>query len=194
MLQNLPVHFDDPAFRADALRGIGNTVDRINHLITRLGVLRNKLDLKTVECDLNELVKEALEASHGPEEEVRWVENLQPLPKVMADREQLQNVLTNLLINAREAVTRGGEVIVATAQRIGRVVFSVTDNGCGMSPAFLRDSLFRPFHTTKKKGLGIGMFQSKMIVDAHHGDIEVESEVGKGTTFRVILPMRPHLS
>jgi putative PEP-CTERM system histidine kinase len=194
MLQNLPVHFDDPAFRADALRGIGNTVDRINHLITRLGVLRNKLDLKTVECDLNELVKEALEASHGPEEEVRWVENLQPLPKVMADREQLQNVLTNLLINAREAVTRGGEVIVATAQRNGRVVFSVTDNGCGMSPAFLRDSLFRPFHTTKKKGLGIGMFQSKMIVDAHHGDIEVESEVGKGTTFRVILPMRPHLS
>jgi signal transduction histidine kinase len=94
-----------------------------------------------------------------------------------------------LLINAREAVNGRGEVIIETAQRNGRVVFSVTDNGCGMSPAFLRDSLFRPFSTTKKKGLGIGMFQSKMIVDAHHGDIEVESEPGKGTTFRVILPL-----
>jgi putative PEP-CTERM system histidine kinase len=189
MLQNLPIHFDDPAFRADALRGIGNTVERINHLITRLGVLRNKLELKAVECDLNQLAQEALQNSRAGNDEVRWIEKLALVPKIMADAEQLQNVFTNLLINAREAVNGRGEVIIETAQRNGRVVFSVTDNGCGMSPAFLRDSLFRPFSTTKKKGLGIGMFQSKMIVDAHHGDIEVESEPGKGTTFRVILPL-----
>jgi signal transduction histidine kinase len=58
-----------------------------------------------------------------------------------------------------------------------------------MSPAFLRASLFRPFQTTKKKGLGIGMFQSKMIVEAHRGKIRVESEPGAGTTFRVMLPL-----
>ena len=58
-----------------------------------------------------------------------------------------------------------------------------------MSPDFLRDSLFRPFQTTKKKGLGIGMFQSKMIVEAHRGDIQVESEPGKGTRFGVTLPL-----
>ena len=58
-----------------------------------------------------------------------------------------------------------------------------------MSADFLRDSLFRPFQTTKKKGLGIGMFQSKMIVEAHRGNIEVESEPGKGTKFGVYLPL-----
>jgi signal transduction histidine kinase len=59
-----------------------------------------------------------------------------------------------------------------------------------MSPAFLRDSLFRPFRTTKKKGLGIGMFQSKIIIEAHRGNIQVKSEVGIGTTFRVTLPVK----
>jgi signal transduction histidine kinase len=58
-----------------------------------------------------------------------------------------------------------------------------------MSPAFLRSSLFRPFQTTKKKGLGIGMFQSKMIVEAHRGRILAESEPAVGTTFRVMLPL-----
>jgi hypothetical protein len=65
----------------------------------------------------------------------------------------------------------------------------VADNGCGMTPEFLSRALFRPFQTTKKKGLGIGMFQSKMIIEAHGGRIEVESEVRKGTTFRVLLPI-----
>jgi hypothetical protein len=60
-----------------------------------------------------------------------------------------------------------------------------------MPAAFLRHSLFRPFKTTKKKGLGIGMFQSKMIVEAHQGSIRVQSEVGKGTSFQVLLPLKP---
>jgi hypothetical protein len=58
-----------------------------------------------------------------------------------------------------------------------------------MSSAFVKAALFRPFQTTKKKGLGIGMFQSKMIVEAHRGRIQVESEPGAGTTFRVMLPL-----
>jgi signal transduction histidine kinase len=65
----------------------------------------------------------------------------------------------------------------------------VVDNGCGMSPEFVRNSLFRPFQTTKKKGLGIGMFQSKIIVEAHRGNIQVESAPGKGTKFGVTLPL-----
>jgi signal transduction histidine kinase len=67
-------------------------------------------------------------------------------------------------------------------------VLSVADNGCGMSQAFLKESLFRPFQSTKKKGLGIGLFQSRAIVQAHGGGMHVESEVGKGTTFSVSLP------
>jgi hypothetical protein len=68
-------------------------------------------------------------------------------------------------------------------------VLAVSDNGCGMDPDFLNRSLFRPFQTTKKNGLGIGLFQSKMIVEAHLGKINVESQPGKGTTFRIALPL-----
>jgi signal transduction histidine kinase len=82
-------------------------------------------------------------------------------------------------------------VRVETVQSDGWAILSVADNGCGMSPAFLKASLFRPFQTTKKKGLGIGMFQSKMIIEAHRGKIQVESEPGTGTTFRVMLPLKP---
>jgi signal transduction histidine kinase len=63
-----------------------------------------------------------------------------------------------------------------------------------MSPAFVKASLFRPFQTTKKKGLGIGMFQSKMIVEAHRGKIQVESQPGAGTTFRVMLPLNHQIA
>ena len=59
----------------------------------------------------------------------------------------------------------------------------------GMSPTFLRESLFRPFQSTKKKGLGIGLFQAKMMIEAHGGRIQAESEPGRGTTFRVSLPV-----
>jgi putative PEP-CTERM system histidine kinase len=190
MLQNLPVHFDDPAFRKDALRGIGKTAHRINELIERLSILRHKLELKPTECDLNELVGEALETLNGASE-VELVKELAPVPKLCADREQLQSVITNLLLNAHDAVGPKGRVTVSTDHGDGWAALSVADNGCGMSPAFLRDSLFRPFQTTKKKGLGIGMFQSKMIVEAHRGNIQVHSEVGVGTTVRVMLPLKP---
>ena len=65
----------------------------------------------------------------------------------------------------------------------------MADNGCGMNPEFVRNSLFRPFQTTKQRGFGIGMFQCKMIVEAHPGRIEVESQPGKGTAFRILLPI-----
>ncbi len=189
MLRNLPVHFDDPEFRADALRGIGATSDRINHLITRLGALRNKLELKPVEVDLNELLAASLREVRG-NEQIDWIENLQPISKVMADREQLQNVFMNLLLNAVEAVGPSGHVTVETRERDGWTDVCVTDDGCGMTEAFLKGSLFRPFQTTKKRGIGIGMFQSKLIIQAHHGKIEVKSEIGKGTTFLVSLPSK----
>jgi signal transduction histidine kinase len=108
----------------------------------------------------------------------------------MADPEQLRKVITNLLFNAKEAVNDAGEIRVSTAQQNSSVLLSVSDNGCGMSPEFMRRSLFKPFQTTKKTGLGIGMFHSKAIVEAHQGRIEVESQPGKGTTFRILLPTR----
>jgi signal transduction histidine kinase len=97
--------------------------------------------------------------------------------------------VTNLVINASDASAPAGEIRIETSQSKGWAVLSVADDGCGMAPEFVSRTLFRPFQTTKKKGLGIGMFQSKMIVEAHGGRIEVDSEVDKGTTFRVLLPI-----
>jgi putative PEP-CTERM system histidine kinase len=186
-LQNLPVHFDDPIFRQDALRGIGETANRINQLICRVGALRH-FELKPAEADLNRLVADALEVLNGAPE-INVVKELRLQPKLRVDQDQFRSVITNLLLNARDALGPRGEIRIETRQNDSWAILSVADNGCGMSPAFVKASLFRPFQTTKKKGLGIGMFQSKMIVEAHRGRIQVESEPGAGTTFRVMLPL-----
>jgi putative PEP-CTERM system histidine kinase len=192
MLKNLPIHFDDPGFRQDALRGIGSAASRINQLIGRLSILRNKLELKMVKIDLPELAGEVLKEIEGlPEVEV--VIDLRPVPAVYGDREQLQTVLTNLLLNAADAVGRPGRIKIETAAREGKALLSVADDGCGMSDVFIKNSLFRPFHTTKKKGIGIGMFQSKIIIEAHRGEIQVRSAPGQGTTFLVSLPFGPQI-
>jgi len=189
MLQNLPVHFDDPAFREDALRGTTKTVAHINRLIERLGLLRHELKIKSVESDLNEVIAGAL-ADWEKVSGVNLKKDFRPLPKISFDREQLVKVVTNLVLNAKEALSRDGQIRVETNQHNGWAILSVSDNGSGMNPEFLNRSLFRPFQTTKKNGLGIGMFQSKMIVEAHKGRIEVESAPDKGTTFRIYLPLQ----
>ena len=187
MLHNLPAHFDDPVFRARALQGISNTADRIDTLISRLSVLREKLELQLVASDLNQLVIESMDGVNASAQ-VTLTRELHPLPAILIDRDQIQSVITNLLLNANDAVGDDGRIHVQTVKRDRRVILSITDNGCGMTPAFLNESLFRPFQSTKKNGLGIGMFQARMVVEAHCGSIQVESEAGRGTTFRVTLP------
>jgi putative PEP-CTERM system histidine kinase len=187
-LQNLPVHFDDPDFRQDTLRSIGATTNRINQIIERLGTLGSKLELRPSAVDLKLLVEQAIENVNGVAG-IELAKEFEPLPKFMADSEQLRSVVTNLLLNARDAVGESGRIEIKIGAEDGWAALSVSDDGCGMTPSFLRNSLFRPFKTTKKKGLGIGMFQSKMIIEAHHGSIRVKSEVGKGTTFQVLLPL-----
>ena len=138
--------------------------------------------------DLNLLLEQAIENVNGTPG-IEFAKEFQPLPKLMADTEQLRSVVTNLLLNARDAVGERGRIEIRTGTQDGWAALSVADDGCGMTPSFLRDSLFRPFKTTKKKGLGIGMFQSKMIIEAHRGSIRVKSDVGKGTIFQVLLPL-----
>lgn len=189
LLKNLPVHFDDPAFREDALRAVGNSARRIDDLIGGLSTLRQQPRINLAEVDLNQVVLAALDEL-GNMGEIELAKDLEPLPAILADREQLRSVVTNLVLNARDASGPGGWIRLRTAQVGGNAVLSVADNGCGMSEAFVRDSLFRPFQTTKKRGLGIGMFQARMIVEAHGGSIRVESETGKGSTFWVSLPIK----
>jgi putative PEP-CTERM system histidine kinase len=189
-MQNLPVHFDNPEFRKDAIKSIGQSLDKINALCSRLSSLREKLELHLKEGDLNELVREVLTGFSGTIR-ANLVQKLGPLPKILMDSEQLSKVLVNLILNAEEALggrMESGEIQVSTGLTGNWVEILVRDNGAGMSRDFIDKSLFLPFKTTKKQGMGIGLFQSKMIVEGHRGRIEVESVEREGTTFRVALP------
>jgi putative PEP-CTERM system histidine kinase len=187
-LQNLPKHFDNPEFRKDALRAIGKSVNHIQELISRLSLFRQKLDLKRAPVDLNECVKNFLSAH--PQIQVPISTDLADVRLVFADEDQLQKVITNLVLNSVDAVRGNGAIKISTRQQNGSVILAVSDNGCGMSPEFVARSLFRPFQTTKKGGIGIGMFQSKAIVEAHGGRIEVQSAPGKGSNFEIMLPIQ----
>jgi putative PEP-CTERM system histidine kinase len=189
MLKNLPLHFDKPAFREDALRGMGKSVQHINNLIGRLGALRHSLQIRPEEADLNDVVAKVV-ANWDGVQKVQILRSYGSLPKATFDSEQINKVVTNLVLNATEALTSNPEIRVETFKGDGWVGVMVADKGCGMTPEFLNRSLFRPFKTTKKEGFGIGMFQSKMIVEAHGGRMEVESVLGEGTTFRVFLPIK----
>jgi putative PEP-CTERM system histidine kinase len=187
MVQNLPAHYDNPAFREDMLRVISSSVAKMNAMCSRLSLMTRKIDLCLVEVDLNTLVSTTL-AEIKESLNAALYQECRSVPCLLVDPEQLQKVLLNLVLNANEAVNERGEIHVQTNWREGWAVLSVRDNGCGMSSVFLERSLFQPFQTTKSQGLGIGLFHSKMIVEAHGGRIEVESEEGKGSIFRVLLP------
>ncbi len=186
-MQNLPAHFDDPDFRKDAMSTISKSVSKINDMCSNLSLLSKKPELQKTKSDLNELITSTLASLNGSFRG-SLIQETHPLSELYMDPDQIQKVFVNLILNANEAVGDGGEIRVSTEQRKGWAVFAVSDNGCGMSRDFIDRRLFQPFQTTKKEGLGIGLFQSKAIVEVHQGRIEVESEDGKGTTFRVLLP------
>ncbi len=187
-MQNLPIHFDNPEFRHDALRSISQSVEKIKLMGNRLTSLSQKLEIHPTETNINDVVTVSVSDINGLlKEKVR--EELGPVPPVKIDSEQIQNVLTNLILNAHDATDEKGEIIISTGTNDGWVFITVHDNGSGMSQEFIQNSLFQPFRTTKQKGMGIGLYHSKTIVEAHKGRIEAESEEGKGSTFRVLLPL-----
>ena len=186
-LQNLPAHYDDPEFRTDLLATIERSVAKINEMCRRLSPLSRTLEIRRAPGNLSEVVGATLSGLNGSLR-AQVVPELEATPPVAMDPDQIQKVVLNLLLNANDAVGEGGRIAVATGQADQWVYVSVSDDGCGMSPDFMARSLFKPFRTTKGQGLGIGLFHSKSIVEAHRGRIEVESEQGKGTTFRVLLP------
>jgi putative PEP-CTERM system histidine kinase len=187
-MQNLPAYFDNPEFRSDAMKLIGESIAKIDSTCSRLSSLKEKVELRTIKTDLNALVSKILEDfERSTRSQIE--KTLPALPPISIDPEQIQTVLTNLILNAYDATIGRGVIRVATSTKEHQVILSISDNGCGMSRQFMERMLFRPFQSTKKRGMGIGLFHSKMIIEAHSGKIEVESEEGKGTTFRIILPV-----
>ena len=116
--------------------------------------------------------------------------NLNPLPRIRCHPGQLNQVFMNLLINAAQAIEDKGQITIETAVVDREIVVRITDTGCGVAPENL-EKLFNPFFTTKPvgQGTGLGLSISFGIVRKHGGRIEVESEVGRGTTFSVYLPL-----
>jgi two-component system, NtrC family, sensor histidine kinase AtoS len=112
--------------------------------------------------------------------------------RVKGDERQLRHTIVNLLINAAEAMTEGGQLTVETdlndEGRFGHLRIRIADTGCGISPENM-PRIFSPFFSTKPQGTGLGLAISRRIVRGHQGDISVTSDVGKGTTFIVALPL-----
>jgi len=187
--QNLPKHLDNPEFREDALRTISQSVVKINTMSSRLSLVSSKLELHLGEEDLEEFIRQSLAGLNGfIKVPVRM--ELGHTGTVFMDPGEMKKVVDYLLLNEQEAKIGAGEITVRTGRSARWAEYSVVDDGCGMTRDFVERRLFRPFQTSKQKGMGIGLFHCKAIVEAHGGKIEVETEEGKGSTFKVLLPVR----
>ncbi|HXU88232.1 MAG TPA: PAS domain S-box protein [Methylomirabilota bacterium] len=145
--------------------------------------------------DLNSVVDETLLLLGKPlaKDGVRATVSLDPrLAPVWGNANSLQQVLTNLLLNARDAMPRGGEVRIQTAvppERPGCVRLVIADTGDGMTPEALT-KIWEPFYTTKPSGTGLGLSVTQRIIREHDGAVDVQSIPGHGTTFTITLPVR----
>ncbi|MEW5804440.1 MAG: XrtA/PEP-CTERM system histidine kinase PrsK [bacterium] len=193
LVQNATQNFHDVEFQKDSIKTISNVILNMNKLIGKVSCLPKGTSLNKVTTDLTELLHAAVENAQAGSHEIRFIEVYGRLPKVKVDREKIQSVVNNLIINAQEAMKERKDnrriSVSATFKGGTIIIIEVEDNGSGMSKEFLSQKLFKPFQTSKKGGLGIGLYQSKLFVAAHGGKIEVTSEEGKGTTFRIFLPV-----
>jgi hypothetical protein len=188
MLENMDKRYDDPEFRKDMMLGISVTVEKMKRLIEHVSVFSREPALNRKTVDLNDVIRDTVREMKKSIMS-RIVENYPVLPAIDVDRDQMKKVITNLVLNADEATSTSGEIRIHTSVENGKIVVSVSDNGCGIPKEYLEKNLFRMFSTTKSTGFGVGLFQSKQIVEAHGGKIEVDSAVGKGTTFTILLPL-----
>jgi signal transduction histidine kinase len=142
-------------------------------------------------ASLNDVLEKTLELLR-PEIENRGIavklKQARQLSATPIDAIQMQQVLVNLVKNAAQAMTRGGTLTLQTGENADAVWISVADTGGGI-PQEQVTRIFEPFYTTKKKGSGLGLMIVQRIVRAHGGRIELESNVGRGTTFRIWLPL-----
>jgi signal transduction histidine kinase len=196
---------EDPLRRY--LVSIQEASEKAAGLTHQLLAFSRKQVLEMKEVDLNDIVvrmKEMLTRMIG-EDIILEVRTSPAVRSIRADKGQLEQILMNLVVNARDAMPAGGRLLIETAVAVpddaflqsqgsanpsAYVILSVTDSGPGMSPE-VRDRIFEPFFTTKEPGQGTGMGLATVygIVKQHDGHVLVESSPGKGTVFRIYLPL-----
>lgn len=177
------------------LQSIESTVERARSITHRLLGFSRRMEAHQQELSLGEIVEETIgfmERGAKNRGVSITTEGFGEAPRIVSDRGQLQQVFLNLMGNALDAVADGGAIAVrCAAADDGGVKVQVSDNGKGMSEE-VRKHIFEPFYSTKKdKGTGLGMFITYGIVRRLGGDIDVESEEGRGTTFTITLPHMP---
>src|SRR5215831_18210813 len=187
--QNAEHHGRDPAFQESAMRTVSDTAKKITALVS-------KLSLKSVKpapagapelVDISAIVEEVVAPMKG-EGLVRFHVIGGPVQPIIGVRDQLHQVLLNVILNARQAIGENGDISISIEQLNGSVVVTVGDTGGGI-PSDMLESLFRPSQSSRPGGLGVGLYQCKQIVEANRGTIHLRSEVGTGTQVRIELPL-----
>ncbi|MCP1677163.1 putative PEP-CTERM system histidine kinase [Natronocella acetinitrilica] len=186
IVKNAEKHKHNPEFIDDALETIGNSVRRMERLLEHLQRRQRSGLIERV--DIHQLITETTRrcADRAPVPEI----DLQASGMMVeADREEFAMVLLHLIRNAQDATPEDGSVSVQALAGGNQVEITVADTGSGMTAEFIRDELFRPFHTTKSsKGMGIGAHQAREFVHRAGGRVNVTSVPGGGTQFRMTLP------
>ena len=163
---------------------ISEEVDRTNSLVTRFLDFARPLEPRRETTDITRTIDRA--AKHARLEIIR---NFSPdVPALEIDPALMEQVFLNLLSNAQQASPEVSPITVATRLAGDQAEIAIIDHGTGI-PADKLDTIFNPFVTTKQTGVGLGLAIVAKIVDGHGGKIAVESEVGKGSNFRVLLPL-----
>ncbi len=193
-VSNMERHFDNPQFRTDALKGLTNATDKLKAIVARLSKPLTSLSgehKRPTNVDLIPMLKRVTAITAEPMRVKHKIElRLPDHVYALVDETRMEEVAENLILNALEAMVQpGGTLTIEAGQtETGHPMFAIGDSGPGMSKTFIENRLFRPFATTKKNGIGLGLYTCREIVRASGGTIEVHSVEGVGTTFRVVLP------
>ncbi|HLZ34743.1 MAG TPA: XrtA/PEP-CTERM system histidine kinase PrsK [Nitrospira sp.] len=187
--QNAESHGRDPAFQESAMRTVTDTAKKMTGLMSKLSLTSFKPTLAgTPELvELSALIDEVVAPVRG-DGGIRMHVGGGPVPPILAVRDQIHQVLLNVVLNAKQAVGQNGGISIKIAQENGCVVVTVDDTGSGI-PSGMLESLFRPSQSSRPGGLGVGLYQCKQIVEAHRGTIQIRSEAGKGTSVRIDFPL-----
>ncbi len=195
---NMERHFDNPQFRADALKGLTSATDKLKALVARLSRPLTSLSgehKRPARIDLIPIIQRVLATTAEPSRGKHAIITRLPASLyAFADPVRVEEVIENLVLNALEAMTdKGGTLTIEAGQTANEdPTFSVSDTGRGMSRTFIETRLFRPFSTTKKTGIGLGLYTCREVIKASRGTIKVDSVEGAGTTFHVVLPSSPN--
>ncbi|HKX30207.1 MAG TPA: ATP-binding protein [Blastocatellia bacterium] len=177
----------DPKPHVDILM---SEVNRLKRVVQTFLDFTRPVELKLHQVDANVLVREViLLAADARAQGINLEEHYGKGPlSIKADTDLLKQALLNIIINGCQVMPNGGKLVVETGKEEGQIFIAITDHGPGI-PEEARDKIFNLYYTTKPKGSGIGLAQAFRAVQLHNGRIKVESEVGSGTCFRIILPV-----